>query len=86
MLGELTCVEIANCTCLDFRGINLRVVDRLLTGLDDDVPDGFPFFLEVTLKIGAPAAENINFVHDSLNLPGLLTLSSPAKRGTSPTC
>ncbi len=60
LLRELTRVEIANCTCLDFRGINLRVVDRLLAGLDDDVPYSLPFFLEVTLKIGAPAAENVN--------------------------
>ena len=60
LLGELTRVEIANCTRLDFRRINLRVVDRLFAGLDDDVPDGFPFLFQVTLKIGAPTAENVN--------------------------
>jgi hypothetical protein len=32
------------------------------------VPDRFPLFLEVALKIRAPAAENVNFVHNSLNI------------------
>jgi hypothetical protein len=85
LLRKLTCVEITNCARLNFRRIKLRVVDRLFAGLDDDVPDGFSFFLQVTLKIGASTAENVNFVHDSLNLPDLLTLSSRAKPGTSPT-
>ena len=65
LFRELARVEIANRTRLNFRWINLRVVDRLFAGLDDDVPDRFPFLLQVALKIRASAAENVNFVHIS---------------------
>jgi hypothetical protein len=41
------------------------------------MPDGFAFLLHVALKIGAPAAENINWlVHNIANLANVLALSS----------
>ena len=57
---ELASVEIAHCAGLNFARINLRIIDRLFAGLDDDVPDRFTFLLQVALKIRAPAAENVN--------------------------
>jgi len=57
---KLARVEIANCARLNFARINLRIFDRLFAGFDDNVPDCFPFLLQVPLKIGAPAAENLN--------------------------
>ena len=60
LFGELPRVEIANCARLNFNGIDLRVVDRLFAGFDNDVPDRFSFLLQVALKIRAPAAENVN--------------------------
>jgi hypothetical protein len=60
LFGKLACVEIANRTRLNFRRINLRVVDRLFASFDDDVPDRFSFFLQVALKIGAATPENVN--------------------------
>ena len=65
LFGELTRVEIANRAGLNFRRINLRVIDRLFAGFNDDVPDRLAFLLEVALKIGASAAENVNFVHNA---------------------
>jgi hypothetical protein len=66
LLGKLACVEIANRTGLNFSRINLRIIDRLLPRLDDDISNRFALFLQVALKIGAPAAENVNFVHSRL--------------------
>ena len=60
LLGELPGIEISNRRRLNFRGIDLRIIDRFLSGFDDEIPDRFPFLLEVALKIGAPAAENVN--------------------------
>ena len=60
MFRELARVEIANRARLNFAGIDLRIIDRLLAGLDNDMPDGLAFFLQVALKIRAPAAKNIN--------------------------
>jgi hypothetical protein len=43
------------------------------------MPNGFGFLLHVALKIGAPAAENINWlVHNIVNLANLTALSSRA--------
>ena len=64
LLGELAGVEIAHRRRLDFRRIDLRVVDRFPAGFRDQVADGFAFLLQVALKIGSAAAENVNwFVH-----------------------
>ena len=63
LLGELAGVEIADRARLNFCGIDLGVVDRFFPGFNDQVPDGFAFLFQVALKIGAPAAENVNFVH-----------------------
>jgi hypothetical protein len=60
LLCKLACVEIADRTGLNFRRINFRVVDCLLAGLDNDVPDRFSFLLQVALKIGAPATKNVD--------------------------
>ena len=60
LFGELAGIEIADRARLNFRGINLRIVDRFLAGLCDQMPDGFAFLLQVALKIGASAAENVN--------------------------
>jgi len=75
LLGKLTCVEIANCARLNFRRINLRIIDRLFARLDDDVPDRFSFLLQVALKIRPSAAKDINFVHSIVNLANLRALS-----------
>jgi len=40
--------------------IDLGVLDRLLSSLDNDVPDRFPFLFQVAFKVGASAAENVN--------------------------
>ena len=61
LFGELPGVEISNRPRLDFRRIDLRVVDRFFAGLRDQIPDGLAFLLEVALKIGSPAAENVNW-------------------------
>jgi hypothetical protein len=60
LFRELPRVEIANRARLNFRWIDLRVVNRLFAGLNNDVPDRFPLFLEIALKIRPPAAENVN--------------------------
>jgi hypothetical protein len=78
LFRKLPRVEIANRTCLNFCRIDLRIVDRLFTGFNNDVPDRFPLFLEVALKVRAPAAENVNFVHSFNNLTNLHALSSRA--------
>ena len=63
LLGKLAGVEIAHRRSLNFRGIDLRVIDRFFSRLDNQVPDGFAFLLQVALKIGPAAAENVDFVH-----------------------
>ena len=68
LFGKLAGVEIAHRCSLNFRGIDLRVVDRFFTGLGNQVPDGFAFLLQVALKIGPAAAEDVNFVHSMQNL------------------
>src|SRR5882724_3007252 len=65
LLRELTRIEISNRARLNFRRIDFRVIDRLLASFNDQVPDGFALLLEIALKISAPAAENVNFVHVS---------------------
>jgi hypothetical protein len=60
LFRELTCVEIPNRARLNFAGIDLRIIDSFFAGLDNDMPDRFPFFLQVALKVRAPAAENVN--------------------------
>ena len=76
LLGELSGIEVSNYARLNFSRVNLRVLDRLFAGLNNDVPDGFAFLLQVALKIRAPSAENENFVHNIINLAVLPTLSS----------
>ena len=66
LLSELTGVKVPNRARLNFAGIDLRILHRLFTGFDDDMPDRFTFLLQVALKIRAPTSENINFVHISL--------------------
>jgi hypothetical protein len=63
LLCKLASIEIPNRACLNFARIDLRVFNRLFAGLDDDVPDGFAFLLQVALKIRPPAAEDVNFIH-----------------------
>jgi len=63
LLGELTGVEIANRARLNFRRINLRVIERLFAGLGNQIPNGLALFFEVALKIGASAAKNVNRFH-----------------------
>jgi hypothetical protein len=62
LLGELPGIEIADRACLNFRGINLGIVDCFFAGLDNHVPDGFAFFFQVTLKIRAPTADYVNWL------------------------
>src|SRR6266516_3655367 len=60
LLRELTRIEISNRARLNFRRIDFRVIDGLLAGFDDQMPDGFALLLEIALKIGAPTAKDIN--------------------------
>ena len=81
LFRELAGIEIADRARLDFARIDLRVVERFLPGLGNQVPDGFAFLFQVALKVGAAAAENVNFVHSIINLAKLSVLSSRAMRG-----
>ena len=64
LFGELAGVEISYRGRLNFRCIDFRIGDRLPAGFRDQVADGFAFLLQVALKIGAAAAENVDwFVH-----------------------
>ena len=64
LLGELAGVKVAHGRRLDLRRIDLRVVDRFPAGFRDQVADRFAFLLQVALKIGSAAAENVDwFVH-----------------------
>src|SRR4051812_23760955 len=60
LLGELAAVEISHRRGLDMRRIDLRILQRRLAAFDDEVPESFAFFLEVALKVGAAAAEDVN--------------------------
>jgi len=63
LLGELPGLELSNRSSLNLRGISLRIIERFLSGFGDEIPDRFPFLLHVALKVGAPAAENVNRFH-----------------------
>ena len=64
LLGKLAGVEVADRRGLDFRRVDLRVVDRCAARFLDQVANGFAFLLEVALKVGSAAAEDVNwFVH-----------------------
>ena len=68
MFRELARVEITDRARLNFAGIDLRIIDGFFTSLYNDVPDRLTLLLQVALKIRAPAAENVNFIHNrSLN-------------------
>jgi hypothetical protein len=54
LFGELPCVEIANRTRLNFRRINLRVVDRLFAGSMMMCRIVFPSFFRLRLKSVRP--------------------------------
>src|SRR6266702_3978232 len=45
------------------------------------MPDRFSFLFQVALKIGASAAENVNFVHTLIISANLPSLSSRGRRG-----
>jgi hypothetical protein len=45
LFRELSGIEITNRTGLNLPRIDLRIVDRLLAGFGDQMPDGFPFLL-----------------------------------------
>jgi len=63
LLGELPGIEISNRSGLNFRWIRFRIVKSFLAGFGDEIPNRFPFLLHVALKVGAPAAENVNRFH-----------------------
>ena len=64
LFGELAGIEISYRCRLDFGCINFRIGDRFPAGFRDQIADGFAFLLQVALKIGSAAAENVNwFVH-----------------------
>src|SRR5262249_16467736 len=67
LLGELAGVKIPDRSRLNFARVDLGVINRFLAGLDDQMPDRFPFLLQIALKIGAPAAENVNWLTHNPN-------------------
>src|SRR5882724_10353495 len=79
LLGKLARVEIAHCARLNFARVDLRVVERLLAGFDDQMPDRFAFLLQVALKTDTPATENINWLVHTINLSNVGSLSSAAE-------
>src|ERR1700736_133226 len=79
LFRELAGVEIADRARLNLARIDLGVVERLLAGFDNQMPDRFAFLLHVALKIGAPTAENINWLVHTINLANLGSLSSAAE-------
>ncbi len=76
LFGELAGVEISDRTRLNLSRVDFGVIERILAGFDDQMPDRFPFLLQVALKIGAPAAEDINWLAHTINLANLAALSS----------
>ena len=60
LLRELAGIEISNRARLNLARVDLGIVERFLAGFDNQMPNGLPFLLDVALKIGAPAAENVN--------------------------
>src|SRR5207245_6070862 len=64
LFGELPRIKISNRARLNFCGIDLRVLNRLLSSFNDEVPDRFPFLFQVALKISPPSAENVHVVQD----------------------
>ena len=60
LLGELAGIEVADGRRFDLRRIDLRVIDRIPAGFRDQVADRFAFLLQVALKIGSAAAENVD--------------------------
>src|SRR5207244_639315 len=92
LFGELTGVEISNRARLNFASVDLGVFKCLFPGFDDQVPDGFAFFFQVALKIGAPAAKNVNWLAHNINLANLQSatnggtpsVASGFKDGTEP--
>ena len=64
LFGELAGVEISHRRRFDFRRLDFRIGDRFAARFRDQIADGFAFLLQVALKIGPAAAENVNrFVH-----------------------
>src|SRR5207244_11302215 len=76
LLGKLTGVEIADCARLNFARVDLGVIERLLAGFDNQMPDRFAFLFHVALKIGALTADTINWIVTTLNLANPCALSS----------
>jgi hypothetical protein len=75
LFGELTGVEISNRAGLNVADLDLRIVERFLSGFDDQMPDGFSLLLHVALKVGPRSAENINWFAHGINLANLGALS-----------
>src|SRR5437879_8197322 len=92
LFGELSGVEISNRARLNVADVDLGIVERFLSGFSDQMPDGFAFFLQIALKIGAPAAKNVNWLAHAINLANLQSATnggtpsgaSDFKDGTEP--
>ena len=63
LLGKLSAVEIPDCRSLDVRRIDLCILERRLACLDDQMPERLALFLEVALKVGPAAAEDVYGFH-----------------------
>src|SRR5947208_5725321 len=59
---------MSNRARLNVADVDLGIVERLLTGFSDQMPDGFAFLFQVALKIGAPAADNINWLAHEIKI------------------
>ena len=51
--GELAGIEIPNRRSLNFRRVDLRIIERFAAGFLDHVADRFAFLFEVALKVGS---------------------------------
>src|SRR5436190_17250975 len=79
LFRESARVEIPHRRRLYFRRIDLRIVDRLPSRFRDQIADRFSFLLQVALKIGSAAAEDVNRFH-SRSCLGLLKKTSALAR------
>src|SRR5437660_8771503 len=65
LFRELPGIEISHRRRLNFLRIDVRVVDRLLAGFGNEVPDGFAFLLQVALKVSSAATDDVYGFHRS---------------------
>src|SRR4051794_31598364 len=80
LLREPAGIEVAHRRRLDFRRIDLRVLDRLPPRFRDQIADRFAFLLQVALKVSSAAAEDVNRFHNRSYLEGSKRALGPVRQ------